>query len=263
MTMFLNQNEVKDFQDYLSKIEIITNSILGNDWAFISTIKNYQVNFDKALLLDSVIKSLNEKGKLAILQDVSCLFAKDSEILRNFLFENDYVDAIIALPNKMLSAFDEYAYLWILNAQKEEKRKGKVQLIDATCVYHKLENDEVEKTISNDGLELISKAYFDFVNQAISEMNLNIEVKICNLNEFECYELVYSSTENGESINEYVKVNAGQTMEDYFKINILPNEPNAKINYDLTKRFYEIDFSEYFKCSANQTKCKDIFGNEI
>ena len=104
MTMCLNQNGVKDFQDYLSKIEIITNSILGNDWDFISTIKKYQVNFDKALLFDSVIKSLNEKGKLAILQDVSFLFADYSKVLKKFLFDYDYVDAIIAFLLEFSSA---------------------------------------------------------------------------------------------------------------------------------------------------------------
>ena len=52
--------------------------------------------------------------------------------LRRYIFEQDLCEAIIAIPENMFYNTGIGTYIWVLTNRKEEKRKGKVQLIDAT-----------------------------------------------------------------------------------------------------------------------------------
>ena len=52
--------------------------------------------------------------------------------IRRWIIENDWLEAIIALPNNMFYNTGIATYIWVLGNRKEDRRKGKVQLIDAT-----------------------------------------------------------------------------------------------------------------------------------
>lgn len=58
----------------------------------------------------------------------------ESEI-RRWILENDWLEAIVALPPDMFYNTGIGTYVWILSNNKEDRRKGRVQLIDATNVY--------------------------------------------------------------------------------------------------------------------------------
>ena len=89
-------------------------------------------------MLNGVAK-LKETGRMAIIQNGSSLFSGDagsgqSEI-RRYLIENDWLDAIIQLPNDSFYNTGIATYIWIVTKNKDEKRLGKVQLIDASSCY--------------------------------------------------------------------------------------------------------------------------------
>ncbi len=65
--------------------------------------------------------------------------------LRRYIIENDLLEAIVALPEKMFYNTDIGTFLWILTNKKEEKRKGTVQLIDATSMKSLLKKNIGEK----------------------------------------------------------------------------------------------------------------------
>ena len=65
--------------------------------------------------------------------------------LRRYIIENDLLEAIVALPEKMFYNTDIGTFLWIVTNKKEEKRKGKVQLIDATTMKSPLKKNIGEK----------------------------------------------------------------------------------------------------------------------
>jgi len=74
-------------------------------------------------------------SRIAVVSNGSPLFTGDagsgeSEI-RRWLMENDWMEAIVALPDQMFYNTGISTYLWFLTNRKEAKRKGKVQLIDA------------------------------------------------------------------------------------------------------------------------------------
>lgn len=75
-------------------------------------------------------------GRVAIIMNGSPLFTGDagsgeSEI-RRWVLENDWLEAIIALPEQLFYNTGIATYVWVLTNRKEPARKGKVQLVDAT-----------------------------------------------------------------------------------------------------------------------------------
>ena len=91
----------------------------------------------------SKMKKAKEGGsRLAIVFNGSPLFtggagSGESEI-RRWIIENDWLDAIVALPDQLFYNTGISTYLWIVSNRKEERRKGKVQLIDATSYFSKM-----------------------------------------------------------------------------------------------------------------------------
>ena len=81
-------------------------------------------------------------SRIAIVMNGSPLFTGDagsgeSEI-RRWVLENDWLEAIVALPGQLFYNTGINTYIWVLSNRKEERRKGKVQLIDATGCYAKM-----------------------------------------------------------------------------------------------------------------------------
>jgi len=88
-------------------------------------------------------------GRAAIVLSGSPLFngnagQGESEIRRHLL-ENDYVEAIIALPTEVFFRTGIGTYIWLLSNKKPDPRQGKVQLIDATGLFTPLRKSEGNK----------------------------------------------------------------------------------------------------------------------
>lgn len=65
------------------------------------------------------------------------------------MIENDLLEAVIALPDQMFYNTGIYTYIWILSNKKSEKRQGKIQLINATGYFQKM-----QKSLGNKRNEL-------------------------------------------------------------------------------------------------------------
>jgi len=78
-------------------------------------------------------------SRIAEVHNGSSLFTGDAgqgeSNIRRWIIENDWCEAIIALPLNMFYNTGIATYIWVLTNRKPEQRKGKVQLIDATGVY--------------------------------------------------------------------------------------------------------------------------------
>lgn len=81
-------------------------------------------------------------SRIASVHNGSSLFTGDAgggeSNIRRFIIENDMLDAIVQLPNNLFYNTGITTYIWVLNNNKPEVRKGKVQLIDASLLYRKL-----------------------------------------------------------------------------------------------------------------------------
>lgn len=73
-------------------------------------------------------------GRAAVVSNASPLFTSDKgpNAIRQWLFDEDLIDTIIALPTGMFYGTGIATYVWILDTNKDAERRGKIQLIDAT-----------------------------------------------------------------------------------------------------------------------------------
>lgn len=90
-------------------------------------------------LLNNISKMKTETAlgsRIAEVHNGSSIFTGDAgsgeSNARRYMIENDLIEAIIALPENMFYNTGIGTYIWILSNRKEERRKGKIQLIDAT-----------------------------------------------------------------------------------------------------------------------------------
>lgn len=98
----------------------------------------------------SKMKTDTELGSRIIeVHNGSSLFTGDAgsgeSNARRYLIERDLVEAIIALPDNMFYNTGIGTYIWVLSNKKEERRKGKIQLIDATNMKSSLRKNMGKK----------------------------------------------------------------------------------------------------------------------
>jgi len=110
-----------------------------------------------------------EMTRITIVFNGSPLFTGDagsgeSEI-RRWVIENDWLEAIIALPNQLFYNTGILTYIWILTTKKEDKRKGKIALINATDMYVKMRKSLGDKRneISESQILEITELYLENV----------------------------------------------------------------------------------------------------
>lgn len=107
-------------------------------------------------------------GRAAIILSGSPLFTGNAgqgeTEIRRWLLENDFVDAIVALPTDIFFRTGIGTYIWLLANNKPEERNGKVQLIDATGMYTPMRKSEGNKRryISDEQIRTIARLYADF-----------------------------------------------------------------------------------------------------
>jgi type I restriction enzyme M protein len=117
----------------------------------------------------SKMKRKTEMGsRVATVHNGSALFTGDAgqgeSNIRQWILENDWLEAIVGLPENMFYNTGIATYIWVLSNRKPEHRKGKVQLIDATQWFTKLRKNLGKKNceFSDEQLEQITKTFLDF-----------------------------------------------------------------------------------------------------
>ncbi len=107
-------------------------------------------------------------SRIAEVHNGSSLFTGDAgqgeSNIRRWLIENDWVEAIVALPLNLFYNTGIATYVWVLSNRKPEPRKGQVQLIDATQWFKPLRKNLGKKNceLSPEDIERISRTFLDF-----------------------------------------------------------------------------------------------------
>ncbi len=131
-----------------------------------------RINDGSFLFLQHMLSKMKppEEGgsRLAIVFNGSPLFSGaagsgESEI-RRWIIENDWLEAIVALPDQLFYNTGISTYFWVLTNRKRAERRGKVQLIDAREKWVKMRKSlgDKRKQISAEGIEEITRLYADF-----------------------------------------------------------------------------------------------------
>src|SRR5690349_4918284 len=107
-------------------------------------------------------------SRIAEVHNGSSLFTGDAgqgeSNIRRWLIENDWLEAIVALPLNMFYNTGIATYVWVLSNRKPAHRRGKVQLIDASQWFKPLRKNLGKKNceLAPDDIERISRTFLDF-----------------------------------------------------------------------------------------------------
>ena len=215
------------------------------------------------------LSKLAPDGRMAIIQNGSPLFSGDAgsgpSNIRQYILENDWLDAIIQLSTDQFMNTGISTYIWILSKDKPAYRAGKVQLIDASHCYEQRRKSIGTKRndITDLCRNLIVEAYGEYKNDAVygDKNGIYCHSKIFGSEEFGYNKIVVERpqrNENGEIILKKGKPVADKNLRDtenvplvqdidrYFEREVLPYAPDAWIDKSKTKVGYEIPMTRYF-----------------
>ena len=254
-----------------------------NDSRFNLEIKNFKGDKEKTCLTSrsndgqlmfmlhmlSKMKDPKDGGsRIASVQNGSALFTGDAGSgesgIRQYILENDLLECIIQLPNDMFYNTGIATYVWIISNKKAEKRKGKVQLINASSdvFYSKMRKALGSKRLQLDTSHIlkVQDLYFNFEDNEYS--------KIFDNEDFGFYQITTHQPvkdENGKITTdakgnpksdknlkdtENVPMRRGVSRNDlidaYFIREVQPFAKNAWYDKNKMKIGYEIAFNKYF-----------------
>ena len=245
---------------------------LGTEGRFGSGLPS--ISDGQTLFMQNGIKKLKDTGRMAIIQNASTLYnggaGKGVNLLRQYLLEEDLVEAIIELPENIFYNTPINTYIWIITKNKSETRKGYVQLIDASNCFIKRRKNIGEKKNDLDlkCIELIMNAYNAFKNDSYKykektydkSYSLIVKSKIFENDFFGYNEITIQlpKVENGSIVTKKGKIQYDSKksfvidlpfntdIEKYLKKYIYPDFPDSFYDKNKTVIGYEIPFVRLF-----------------
>ncbi len=212
--------------------------------------------------LMSKMKSEKDGGsRLAIVFNGSPLFSggpsnsKNESSIRQWIIENDLLEAIIALPNQLFYNTGISTYIWIISNHKPKKRKGKVQLINAVDFFKKMSKSLGNKRneLSQQHIAEITKMYGNFLESK--------HCKIFDNRDFGYYKVTVERQEikDGKvvldkkgmpkadsALRDTENIPLKENIQAYIQREVLPHVPDAWVDESKTNVGYEINFTKYF-----------------
>lgn len=190
------------------------------------------------LFIEHILSKMNPNGcRAAFISTASVLWSGSASSgesrIRRWLFENDLVETIIALPSGTLTKTNIPVYLWILSNKKNASQKGNVRLVDTSSLASK------------------NKRFFlddKFVKSVVDEYNskkISIISQIVKNEQFGYYEV--DLLEKGKK-KERVTISLDTDINEFVE---KERQPYAKsditIDYRSVEKGYSVQFEKFFK----------------
>ena len=175
----LGSGNDKDPKKNITDRRFVRNYKEQDDFRMIPDVSDGQLLF----LLNNIskMKETEMGSRIVEVHNGSALFTGDAgngaSNARRFMIEKDLIEAIIQLPENMFYNTGITTYIWILSNRKEEKRKGKIQLINASGIKTSLRKNMGKKNceFSEDNRQFILKQYLNFEENEYSKIFSNDE----------------------------------------------------------------------------------------
>lgn len=210
------------------------------------------------------IAKLKDTGRMAIIQNGSPLFKGDAgsgeSNIRGYLLDNDWLEAIVQIPNDMFYNTGIATYIWVVTKDKAPERVGKVQLIDASkcCEKRRKSLGNKRNEFTDPCISLISKAYMAFDNGTYEDGELVVESKIKDCDDFKFTKVAIKLPEKKKDTE---NVPFKEDIEAYMQKNVYPYAPEAKVDMKASKIGYEIPFTREFYKYVAPRKSDEIFAH--
>jgi len=212
------------------------------------------------LFLQHLLHKMNPEGsRIGLVFNGSPLFTGDAgsgeSDIRKWIIENDWLECIVSLPDRMFFNTGITTYVWIVTNKKTSDRKGKVQLIDGTSFFTSMRKNlgDKGKYINEDQTTHLFETYQN-----------NEENEFCKIypNSYFGYTKVVVEQpliENGDiktdkqgnpkpdtSKRDSERVPLSESVDEYYDREVKPHVPDSWMDRSKDKIGYEINFTKYF-----------------
>ena len=210
------------------------------------------------------IAKLKDTGRMAIIQNGSPLFKGDAgsgeSNIRGYLLDNDWLEAIVQIPNDMFYNTGIATYIWIVTKDKQPERTGKVQLIDASkcCEKRRKSLGNKRNEFTDRCIDLISQTYMAFTDGVYEDGELVVESKVKDCDDFKFTKVAIKLPNKGKDTE---NVPFKEDIEAYMQKNVYPYAPEAKVDTKASKIGYEIPFTREFYKYVAPRKSDEIFAH--
>ena len=244
--------------------------VLSDDVNFIPDIGDPQMLF----LANNIsrMKDTPLGTRIVEVHNGSSLFTGDagsgSSNLRRYIIENDMLEAIVAMPEKDFYNTGIGTYIWIVTNRKEKRRKGKVQLIDATEIKTPLRKNLGEKNCETNAADRAK------ILKLLTDFKETEQSKIFDNSEFGYWSVPLMKPvldENGNPVKdkkgkvkykaargetEQVPMNYPGGIEAFYENEVKPYTPDVVFGEPTVG--YELSFTKYFYKPVELRSLKDI-----
>ena len=211
--------------------------------------------------LISKMKQDDHGSRLAIVFNGSPLFSgtpsskKNESSVRQWIIENDMLEAIVALPNQLFYNTGISTYVWILSNRKATARRGRVQLINAVAFFKKMSKSLGDKRneLSEAHIREITQLYGDFAegpyckifdNEDFGYSKVTVERPLRKKGE--PVTDMFGNPKPDSSLRDTENIPLKQDIQEYMEREVLPHVPDAWVDEKKTNVGYEINFTKYF-----------------
>ena len=227
------------------------------------------------LFLQHLLHKMNPEGsRIGLVFNGSPLFTGDAgsgeSDIRKWIIENDWLECIVSLPDRMFFNTGITTYVWIVTNKKSSDRKGKVQLIDGTSFFTSMRKNlgDKGKYINEDQTTHLFETYQN-----------NEENEFCKIypNSYFGYTKVVVEQpliENGDiktdkqgnpkpdtSKRDSERVPLSESVDEYYDREVKPHVPDSWMDRSKDKIGYEINFTKYFYKFNPLRSLEDISGD--
>ncbi|MFY4822300.1 type I restriction-modification system subunit M [Aliarcobacter butzleri] len=230
-----------------------------------------RVSDGSLLFLQNMISKMvdDENGsRIAIIFNGSPLFTGDAgggeSNIRKWIIESDMLEGIISLPTDLFYNTGISTYIWVLTNKKEQKRRGKIQLVNASDFskpmrkslgskrkfIDKTQIDEIEKIYQSFQESKYSKI-FDNTDFGYTKITIERPKNLEELKDDEKFESLDKKEEIAKILqkieDEKIEFNSRNEFVKYLKIKLKPTELNLLIAKDTESIPLKKDIKEYFE----------------
>lgn len=226
-----------------------------------------RVNDGSLLFLQHLIskmKPVEEGGsRIAIVFSGSPLFSggagSGESDIRKWIIENDWLEAIVALPDQLFYNTGINTYFWVVTNRKADRRKGKVVLLDARQDFDRMRKSlgDKRKFVTAEQIADLTRVYHEALDDGAGDER----IKVFNNEDFGYRRVVIERPmcdDQGRPIHgrkgltpdpnlrAMENVPLGESLNDYMKREVLPHLSDAWVDEGKTKIGYEIPFARHF-----------------
>jgi len=221
-----------------------------------------RVSDGSLLFLQHLIHKMEPSGsRIGIVFNGSPLFTGDSgsgeSEIRKWIIENDWLETIVQLPDRMFFNTGITTYLWIVTNKKNSNRKGKVQLIDGSNHFQSMRKNlgDKGKEITPENRDQILSIYLNFEENESCKIFDNehfgytkVQVEQPLVEEGRVKKDRSGNPKPDTKLRDHERIPLKDSIDEYYETEVKPHLPDSWMDRSKDKVGYQINFvKEFYK----------------